>query len=277
MSDDMIDAVLVVSEIAHISRVLQRTGFPLELEISAILTKRRYEIYGNQFFEDNGKVREVDMEAGIPLGPPRSVQRWHFNPNVVIECKMSQKHVWVFHRNHTVVGHGDISHGIDAIALKRKDFDHLAEVLDLHYTNHDVASTFAIIDPKDESLGERDEIFDASSKLCKFVNYRSNGLRKFFDNERRDIVFYFPIIVFDGRMYEADFTPEGLSLKPIESMVMETRTISAVIGRLAPMYIDVVTKAQFEKHLAMIEAEVRVVAKKLSHKKTQVQLNKKMT
>jgi hypothetical protein len=254
---------------------MKKTGFPLELEISAILRKRRYELYGNQFFEDNGKVREIDMEAFIPLQPPRSEKRWCVNPNVVIECKMSHKYVWVFHRNHTAVGHIDISHGIDAIALKRKNFDHLAVAFDLHYTTHDVASTFAIIDPQNESLGDRDEIFEASSKLCKFVNYRTIGLRTFFDTDRRDILFYFPIIVFDGKMYEADFA-KRLSLKPIEFIVMETRIVSAVTGQLATMYLDVVTKNYFERQLTIIESEVHAIARRLAQRKAQTALNRLM-
>jgi len=39
------------------------TGFPLELQVAEILRRRRYEIYGNQFFEIDDKIKEIDMEA----------------------------------------------------------------------------------------------------------------------------------------------------------------------------------------------------------------------
>lgn len=264
----------VTSEIAGIREALQKTGFPLELEVSAILAKRKYDVWGSQFFERDGKIIEIDMEAIMPIQPLGSMKRWHLNPSVAIECKMSRKYSWVFHKSDTSVGHCAISHGLDALALKHKNFQHLCQVLDLHYSGGDVASTFAVVDPKTQKLSTRDEIFDAVNKLREFVNYRSLQLLPHFASQRRDIIFYFPMVVFDGMLYEGGMGTGRLSVTPINSIVLETRTASCVTGRLDPMYIDVVTRNQFVRHLSMIEEETRKAAKKLSSKRTQDFLNR---
>ncbi|MGA2240192.1 MAG: hypothetical protein ABSG74_13375 [Candidatus Bathyarchaeia archaeon] len=264
------------SDIDRIREALQRTGYPLELEVSAILNKRKYEVWGSQFFERDGKIFEIDMEAIIPIEPLGSMKRWHMNPSVVIECKMSKKYRWVFNKSDTALGHCAISHGLDALALKRKNYVHLCEVLDLHYSNSDVASTFAMVDPEKNSVSTKDEIFDAVSKLREFVNYRNLQLTRFFDSRRRDIIFYFPIIVFDGMLYESDMGSGTLSLTSINSIVLETRTVSCVTGRLEPMYIDVVTKNQFVRHLSVIEGDTRKAAKTLSKRRTQDFLNREL-
>jgi len=93
-----------VSEIIRIKDALKKTGFTLELEVSAVLTRRHYEVWGNQFFEHDGKIKEIDMIAWMPNPSSRSQRKWSLNPCVVIECKMSQRYAWVFHRSSSAYG-----------------------------------------------------------------------------------------------------------------------------------------------------------------------------
>lgn len=261
------------NELHVIKKALGKTGFPFEQEIFNILRKRDYESQGSQFFEDSGKTREIDVEAGIPIKPPHSEYEWFVNPQIAIECKKSETRCWIFYKSDTTVGHFDIAHGIDAIARKA-GYNHLGIVFEgLHYTKRDVASSFSIVDLGKGRISPRDDIFDAMIKLTRFVNYRLKGLKEFFDDDRRDIVFYFPVIVFDGKIYEAYFEAGMLSVWPINAIVLETRIVSSVTGKLSPMYIDVVTKSEFENLLSLIEAEVRVANNNLRGPKTRTMMN----
>ena len=268
-----------MSEIIRIRDALKKTGFPLELEVSAVLTERDYDVWGNQFFEHDGKVKEIDMEAWMPCPSSRSAKKWSLHPNVVIECKMSQRYAWVFHRSATSIGHCAIAHSVDAVALSNKSFDHLCNVLDLHYSDPDcdIASTYSVIDPKSGGPcrnKQKDEIFDAVSHIREFINYTAKRLIQYYDLERRDIIYFFPLIVLDGMLYEADWHTRELTVKPVDSIVVETRTVSSVTGQLEPMYIDVVAKRQLTAHLSLVEEEVRAAARKLSGKRTQNFLNR---
>lgn len=216
------------------------------------------------------------MEAGLPekFYIPRSEKSWCINPFVSIECKMSRENSWIFHRSSTVVGHFEIAHAIDAISL-RHGFRHFADIFHpLHYPEGDIASTFTVLHTQKGRISGRDDIFEATSKLSKFVNYRLHHLREFFDETRRDIVFYFPIIVFEGALYEADFHLGALRARPIDHIVLETRIVSSVSGQLSPMYIDVVAKRRLTRFLSSIESEVASISSILGRAKTQAILNR---
>jgi hypothetical protein len=263
------------TETDRIEKALMTTGFPLELKVAEILRRREYEIYGNQFFEIDDKIKEIDMEAWIPVKIPDSYRIWCLNPEIVIECKMSKKYSWVFHRSHTVVGHSDLAQGIDAITLKHgHGHGLLGDILSFeHYYESHVAGTFAVLDVERGRLSERDEVFDSTSKLSQFVNYRVENLMRYFGHDRRDILFFFPVLVFDGMIYEADYDGGELSILPIDSIVLEARTISPITGRLAPMYVDIVTSGHFENHLGIIEREIKLASRHLNKDAVQASLN----
>ena len=150
---------------------------------------------------------------------------------------------------------------------------HLTDILGFHYGDGHIAGTFAVLDIEKGCLSERDAIFDSVSKLSKFVNYRVEGLKANFDDDRRDILFYFPVIVFDGMLYEADYDSGKLSILPIDSIVLETRTISPITGQLMPMYVDVVTRDHFENYLKTIENEIKLASDNLDDRNVQRNLN----
>jgi hypothetical protein len=229
----------------RIRKALETTGFPLELQVSEILRRRRYEIYGNQFYEVGDKIKEIDMEALIPARVPESDKIWCLNPEIVIECKMSKKYCWVFHRNYTVVGHFELAQAIDIITLRHGYvYRRLGEILRFqHYYDSHVATTFAVLDVEKGRLSDRDEIFDSVSKLNQFVKYRVEGLMEYFSGDRRDIIFFFPVIVFDGMIYEADHKAGKLSILPIDSIVLETRTLSPITGQVKLACRDLSKKA----------------------------------
>jgi len=188
---------------------------------------------------------------------------------------MSKKYSWVFHRSHTVVGHSDLAQGIDAITLKHgHGHGLLGDILSFeHYHESHVAGTFAVVDVERGRLSERDEVFDSTSKLSQFVKYRVENLMRHFGQDRRDILFFFPVLVFDGMIYEADYDRGELSILPIDSIVLETRTVSPVTGRLAPMYVDIVTSGHFENHLDIIEKEIKLASRHLNKDALQASLN----
>jgi hypothetical protein len=189
---------------------------------------------------------------------------------------MSKEYAWVFSRSDNVNYSLDLAHGIDAIAVKY-GYGHLVEVLgNLHYLKRRVASGFMIVAPnKDERERKRyhEEILYSINKLKEFVNYQTRQLFKFFNKNRRDILFYFPIVVFDGEIFEARFTKGELCVAPIQRTVLETRNVSSLTGRLSPMYIDVVSKTQINALLSLIESDVNNVVDRLSNRKLQMRLS----
>jgi hypothetical protein len=257
--------------------MLLQTGFPLELEISDILNRRGYEVQGSPFYEDDGKVREVDMVALPPiLRTPKSEDEWVLNPSVAIECKMSKELSWVFYKGSPIEAYSMLAQAIDAFLLKHGSFS-VADVFpSLHYWTHDVAFTCTVINPKEGRAKNNNEIFQPASQLSNFIDYELSRLRLFYDDTRRDIIFYFPVVVFDGLMYLAFYDSGSLVIKTIDSIVMERRVVSSLTGKMMPTYIDIVARTRFENHLSMIEKEIKSAEKHLAKKRTQSLLTRSL-
>jgi hypothetical protein len=189
---------------------------------------------------------------------------------------MSKELSWVFYKGSPVEAHSMLAQGIDAL-LFRHELARIADVFpSLHYWTDDVAFTCTVIHPKKGRAENNNEIFHPASQLSNYINYELTRVKPFYDGTRRDIIFYFPIVVFDGPMYLASYDSGGLAIKPIGSMVMERRIVSSVTGLMMPMYIDIVTRTRFEDHLSMIEKEIKSAEKHLAKKRTQALLTRSL-
>jgi len=261
------------------------------MEISSILRKRDYEVSNGVYFfdPDEKKAREFDIEAVLPYDvilPPEfnTGNSWFFNPLISIECKKSNAYSWVFFRSEPIGGWFDIGHSIDVLTEK---FGYLKSVCGrvlsntdcLHYyrKSMNVVGAYQQVKLKKKDRNEKDgkdAILDATSKIIKFINYRFKNLEKFFKmgSTRRDILFYFPLIVFEGELYEASFG-KILKLKETRHVVYETRYLSSLTKSLVPLYIDIVRKDAVGEVLHVIEKEAYHINEFLKNSDFQEQLS----
>jgi len=260
------------------------------MEVSSVLRKRDYEVYNGVYFFDNDekKAREFDIEGVLSLDriiPSKfEIQKsWYLNPQVLIECKKSDVYSWVFFRSEPIGLWYDIGHSIDASTEKRGYLKSACgEVLSkgfLHYYKENTIFVSAYQQIKLEKKGKgeadgKDAILDAIGKIIKFMNYRFQNLKRFFatDPSRKDVLFYFPLIVFDGELYEASFG-QALELRESNHLVYETRYLSSLTKSLVPLYIDIVRKDALEQILSIIEKEVYDINTYLKNPKSQEHLS----
>lgn len=261
------------------------------MEIASILRKRGYDVSSGVYFFDNDerKAREFDIEAVLPekiIPSEFDIDKlWFFNPFVLIECKKSTTYSWVFFRSEPINIWFDIGHSIDVLTeklgyLKSACGQVLASgAISLHHHKEQAVFVSAYqqirLEKKDKSERDgKDAILDSVSKIIKFMNYRFQNLKGFFatDTSRRDMVFYFPLIVFDGQLYEASFG-KTLELKESRHLVYETRYLSSLIKSLVPLYIDIVRKDAIEEILSIIEKEAYDINEYLKKPESQEQLS----
>lgn len=276
------------NKIEFIKEKIMESGFPLELEVSSILRNRNYDVtHGMYFFdEDEKKARELDIEA-IPsldaILPKFDDDMWFFSPFVLIECKKSRAYSWVFFNSEPINLFLNIGHSIDILTEKLGyDKSICFEILrntGLHYLRQDTnfASAYQQIKVGKGTRNEqdgKDSILDAVSKITKFTNYRFRHLKGFYERDptRSDVIFHFPIVVFDGDLYEASFD-KTLELKECRHIVYETRYVSVLSGSLEIMYIDVIRKDALEDILSVIERETTSINEDLSKPEIQKQLS----
>jgi len=281
--------------IDEIKNVILKTGFPLELEISNLLRNKNFEVICNQMYfdEDFSKIREIDIEAVFNVDEKYynsilSDHIWTFNPRLLIECKKSIDK-WIFFESNPVAGWFNIGNSIDLFTQKygyeNSASEELLKNINSHYydTNLKISSTFYSMffknkKEQDDNQAERgkDLILDSISKIIKYMNYSIVNLSQYFQpiNNRRDILMYYPIILFDGEMYSVNYE-KNLTIEKTNHILYETKIFSKLTKNTEPLYIDIITKEFFTEFIENINKEVQIAHEMIASDKIQKLLNNK--
>jgi hypothetical protein len=269
-----------------IRQAILKSGFPLQMEVSGILTERDYEVDNSVYFfdQDEKKSREFDIEAYMSTKQEKSDElvekgEWFLNPSILIECKKSQEFSWIFFDKKPSTRWLQIGHSIDRFTVSKGYINSaygqvVSESFLKHYLySKHVTGSYQQV-RRDGSIKGKNEILDALSKTAKYMKYRFEKLRSHFgkDSGRKDIVFFFPIVVFAGDLYFASFG-NTLEIEEVPHLIYETRYLSNLTGELVPLYIDVVRKDALTELLSTIEEEVGVINRYLGKPEAQRMLN----
>jgi hypothetical protein len=217
MSDELIDRILVE---------INKTGFPLELKVSHLLKSRGYYVNQSVYYmdQDENKARELDIKAinnkTYLLNPedikPNSISNSIYIRNwLVIECKKSENKPWVF-----LSSDRDTYDDNDLIELLLRNYKEnipfsyaeIAKIKSVHpFTKFSkVARSFFEAFKGSESS---EAIFKALTTVVKSSLYFSRN------DDKEDIWILYPIVVFDGRMFDATINEIG------EVSVLETEAV----------------------------------------------------
>lgn len=281
---------MVQGKIEFIKEQICKSGFPLEMDTSLLLRKRNCQVYNNVYFFDDDAQKEREFDIMAFLSPnkvtPSDFDRrnyWFLSPTFLVECKKSSSYSWVFFRSQPDLLPLNMGHSIDVLTEKFGYVDSVASKIMitspniLHYTEGPIVSAYQEV--KLTKLGknardDKDAILNAISKIVKFVNYRFHELKDFFtkDPPRKDVVFFFPLIVFEGELYEASFE-KTLELKESRHLIYETSYLSKLVKSLVPLYIDIVRKDALEEMVSIIEEEVYNINEFLRKRESQKRIS----
>ena len=280
-----------MSKEAAVKEAIKKSGFPLQLEIAHLLEERGYDVSNSVYFfdKDEKKAREIDIETfmnadRIAASLDTEDDKWYFNPALIIECKKSDDLSWVFYDSKPMNFSNDIGHFIDvltviegirgSIGTKMLSLEHYSTFQHIAGCKQQVRKKDGqIIDFSGKDKG-KDEILDALSKVIKYMDYKFDRLSGFFKERpiRKDILFFYPIIVFSGDLYFASFGKE-LEVKESKHILYETSYLSSLNGSLAHLYVDIIRKDAFVDLIKLIEEEVISINMHLSKNNVQKDLD----
>lgn len=258
---------------------LLRSGYLLETRLEAVLAKRGYYVKANEAYPDpdTGKARELDLYAisAHRAGPDEYDFVWDV---LLIEC-INNLQPMVFLTKRPQVGflhHYDVKMAGLPVKIpdkKRRDaWDSLADFLDMskyhHYCAGRVATQFCSF-LKKKNLPEwmathDEEHFDALRKLSAVTEHSANmhfTSWKIGPNERINIEFYYPVVVLQGDLFEAQADKKLLKLLKTEHVQFRRSTITGKEGQT--FQIDVVTEKHFPKYLNLVKKEMEKTARLL--------------
>ncbi len=233
-------------EIHQIEKDMKLSGFPLEIEATAVLKKSGWNVQNQAYYQDKdeGKSRSVDIIA---------TKAWfedfgaydRLNIALVIECKKSVK-PWVFFMT-PKDGHlftfpfFFVKNFSEPLLHTSASFIRWTE--QMHYTSS-LLKECAVISYEPFKQGKGQEILEATHQVTKALNDRLEFFHKAPTMAPMKPAFLlYPAIVFDGHIFECK--PQNGDLKLSKSnyvqYLMDTDFLIDIIGKnFLPDYLKIV-------------------------------------
>lgn len=249
-------------KIERIRKYIMKSGFPTEIEVGNVLRKSGWMVINQApYMDEITKVfRSIDV-VGFKSGPKPSIPGFV----TIIECKKSEQHDWVFHTQpkegefypalltilefFKKLGHPAILRKLQGLA---NSYD-LEKLLGLRSSSMEIANKLNGLHFLDKNIkialmhvipNSKDDFAEAIQQIASILKNISSG---------QSAVVIFPVIVFDGSIYEFYIEAEDTKVFPINHV-----QIISWQDRVAPCMIDIVRKKYFSKFLNKIEQDISI-------------------
>lgn len=239
--------------IKSIETDIENSGFPLELQVLNICSKKNTGRMPNVRYEFHGQVREIDLYAffeTMDFKSRGSAVTQHTTTDLIIECKKSLKKPWVFFSSPSY-SFEDVSYFLkyssefDSYYSSIQAPDLLAQIrpkiTKSHYAAPTIPRCITYYEAFKGTSSAPSEIHRAIDSVITYLTHRQE-LR---DNPALGIgnftEFYLPIIVLDGYMFEASSNLTEVKVQARQHLQLRT------FHREDIYIIDVVTRDHFDK------------------------------
>ena len=255
----------------HLIEKIKESGYPLEIEISALLDKK-YIVFNTQYYfdEEIEQGRDIDIYA-IPFF---NLERFSneelaekFGPfelrtEIAVECKKSDTHAWVFYTRplirpvSVIYTDGQYSDDFSSIGIVSPVRSHLFLERALHYGNFKEAAIAYDEIKKKGNAKSRREIFEAVNQLVKFVSYEMRPPKETSAPTKHFSIFMmFPIIVFDGDMFEVTLESGEPKIERRKQLLLNTHYRSTHTQKVESFLIDVVQRSYFPRFIETLNQD----------------------
>lgn len=280
----------------HLIEKIEKSGYPLEIEISGLLDKE-YVVFNTQYYfdEKTKQGRAIDIHA-MPFGSSRmkkldkAIAPFRLRTEIVAECKKSETHAWVFFtRPHIPVSGHHISGQYKTDVPEPRSFSVdsfswlFQKCLTLHYYDfkriaiaYDEIKTEKMkkenITRKEKNGSSRREIFTAVSQLVKFTCYELHQILSRISklpkppSDRELITIFFPTLVFNGDMFEVTLESGKPKVKRKNHILLATHFRCPHCQKVESFIIDVVHFSYFSEFMKILEADFYKIRKNVLEK-----------
>ena len=273
------------NETDFLKKEIAKSGYPLESYVASVISSQKgWSLYFNPYFldKDENKGREIDVKATYSSDELYNKGSSVFmGLSLMIECKSIRGNAWVFFKNPTEL-YSPILRCSYFDFFGEPDGDTLSSLISSKKSTHfdrcrTKATQYAeyIISPN-KSNKRNDNIWTSEIKLIKACSEEIENLMKengetveelklegidLWVDSPDDIIHYvYPVIVFEGKLYEASIG-DDIRLKRRQYIQLHVDFKSRNYeGRYC---IDVVSRQFFPKFLRNVEADVNVFEKRI--------------
>jgi len=282
----------------HLINEIKRSGYPLEIFISSILEDNDWVVLNNQPFRDSDedKLRSVDILAfhNPTTYEYKKYEPLGFSPNLIIECKKSENHAWIFFSRpekskvFRMSGHvHDYPKLFSTKAYSNRDklsnlghfsyeyyFNYFNDpnrgMRNVHYSDFDsVAITYDEYKIKKGTRNTRKNILEAVNQTVKFFLFdleesiNSPGRINGAVSSYYPIIVTFLAIVLDGKLFDARIENNNVTLEERKHILYNYtfRPRNSYVN--IDFWIDIVKKEFFSSYLSKIKKDISLISDKI--------------
>jgi hypothetical protein len=248
----------------YLKKLIEDSGHPVSLKVSTILQRKGWFVANGARYpstQEPDVLKEIDV-----IGEKRSTLFPEAHNNLIIECK-KQKDPWIFFKQNKKIdtiytlNTNFAGYSYDYVNLSKKN----ERLFKKHYYYGKELCTYYLVG------GKKIDKSGPGATIDRAINQVYGALKFFIRQTGGEFpVLYYPVIVFDGEIYEAYYKDENLETKKSDHIYLQfdvafnkpeimerigTRKIDAVLSSKSYV-IDVVKKEYFEKFLGEIEQRI---------------------
>jgi len=272
-----------------ITKAVNTSGFPLELFVANIAKKNNEIPWHNQFYldQDSDKPRSIDIVVTAFNRSYEIKDNAFFGVDLAIECKKSSEAAWVFFETDEIVLDEYLGQfiGYNQYAIGNYEIENtfwkFGKRFPLHYEKNTegfthLATNFQTIRIGENNLDDsrvpkgKDTIFEAVNQVIKYISYKiskaeKNIVPRFYEKGIYPLFnLTYPIIVYDGPMYNGFLKNDKIELEERDNIVLQYYFKPAYAERERTFLIDVVKKEYFETLLHTLKDENKKMRKHLA-------------
>lgn len=266
----------------RIIKDMEKSGYPLEIKATSILESHGWNLLNQEGYLDieKGKWRTIDILAHQSANTSNSPVYERLHVTLVVECKKSSKPwvFWVRDKKGLRMFRPLVASGL--IKLESKPWLHplhFEELADCFHYYFPEFKKIAIIpyEPfiKKEKGDGKSIVFEAKNQVLKSLLYEENQTRKFCSMEEarekvkanfktaNSIFVLYPLIIFDGHLYELEY----IERKPKLTLSRYIQFLTS-FGFPTPdeFVIDIVEISFLEEYLRVLNKGIERLTKKIA-------------
>ncbi len=239
---------------------INKTGFPLELRISKLLQEGGYYNANNLYYidRDEDKGREVDMRALKNIEFKENGEEYYVRHCLLIECKKSVGKPWVLFTSPQTAYDAELfsidAQGFSSAFTHAGQYDEkmwslYGKLEKIHPFNSYPRRGRSYFEPfKSKETGET--IFKAITTSVKATIAMRDQK---FASGGRNICFYYPIIVLEGKLFEAYYEQDKICVAEVDSSIISFFYESAKYKQNS-FAVSVVTEGIFANFVSKLDS-----------------------
>jgi len=245
----------------HLIEKVKESGYPLEIEISKLLDKD-YIVFNTEYYFDaeTKQDRDIDIYAIPDINTEvftnddlaKRMSPFYLRTEITVECKKSETNAWMFFTRpllHPTSLHtsGQYLDELSQTGIASSVDSFLFDRIVLHYDDFDEAAiAYDEIDVRKDKSKSRRTIFEGINQLVKFILYEKGAPKEPRPTEKGfSILMFFPIIVFDGRMYKVNLESGEPKPENTKHILIKTHRRSFYTQEVEGFLVDIVHRSYF--------------------------------